>query len=65
VFEIPVKASEFNEGDVFVLDTGLKIYYWAGNDCNIHEKFKALEIANNIKENERHSKAVLLYPRDV
>lgn len=65
VFEIPVNASELNEGDVFVLDTGLKIYYWAGKDCNIHEKFKALEIANNIKENERHSKAALLYPRDV
>ena len=34
-----------NEGDVFVLDMGVKIYYWAGKDCNGHETLKALEIA--------------------
>lgn len=45
VFEVPVTADSLNEGDVFVLDMGLKIYYWAGKDCNGHETLKALEIA--------------------
>ncbi len=65
VFEVPVTSDSINEGDVFVLDMGLKIYYWAGKECNGHETLKALEIAQNIKENERHSKAYLFYPRDV
>ena len=44
-FELPVTSDSINEGDVFVLDMGLKIYYWAGKDCNGHETLKALEIA--------------------
>jgi hypothetical protein len=65
VFAVPLNANSINEGDVFVLDAGLDVYYWAGNESNEHEKLKALEIAVAIKNNERKSKAKLHYPRDV
>jgi len=62
VFEVPITGDSLNEGDVFVLDMGLKIYVWSGKDCNMHEKLKATEIAQNIKDHERHSKAKLFRP---
>ena len=65
VFAVPLKAESINEGDVFILDDGLTIYYWAGLEANQHEKLKALEIAVAIKNNERKTKAILHYPRDV
>lgn len=64
VFQVPVSADSLNEGDCFVLDNGMQIYYWAGQDANEHEKLKACEIAVAIKNNERKNKAKLFYPRD-
>ena len=61
---MPLKVESLNEGDVFVLDAGMTIYYWAGVDANEREKLKDLEIAVSIKNNERKSKAKLYYPRD-
>lgn len=49
VFSVPVTAESLNEGDCFVLDLGLELYCWFGNDCNMHEKAKAGEIAQAIK----------------
>lgn len=63
-FQMPVTADSINEGDCFVLDNGMTIYYWAGLEANNHEKLKACEIAIGIKNNERKSKAKLFYPRD-
>ena len=63
-FSVPVKAESINEGDCFILDMGDKIYYFAGLEANIHEKRKAMEIAVNIKNNERKSKAKLFHPRE-
>lgn len=65
VFTVPLKSESLNEGDCFVLDTGLTVYYWAGLDANEREKLKACEIAVAIKNNERKSKAQLHYPREV
>ena len=31
VFSVPMKAESINEGDVFILDMGDKIYFWPGN----------------------------------
>lgn len=45
VFQVPVQASSLNEGDCFVLDNGLTIYYWDGSEANSREKLKACEIA--------------------
>lgn len=45
VFNMPISGESLNEGDVFVLDVGMNLYYWAGAECNTHEKVKAAEIA--------------------
>ena len=37
VFNMPVSADSLNEGDCFVLDVGLTLYYWAGADSNNRE----------------------------
>jgi len=65
VYTMPVAASSLNEGDCFILDNGLKIYFWDGQQANSQEKIKACEIAQAIKNNERKNKATLFYPRDV
>lgn len=31
VFNVPVEANSLNDGDCFILDLGMKIYYWAGS----------------------------------
>lgn len=42
----------------------MELYYWAGTEANNHEKYKALEIAVAIKNDERKNKAKLFHPRD-
>jgi hypothetical protein len=43
---------------------GMKLYFWAGLDANMHEKTKALEVATGIKNDDRKSKPKLYYPRE-
>jgi len=57
-------ADSLNEGDVFILDLGLKLYFWPGKDCNVNEKVKGMEILFNIKNHERGSLPVHFYPRE-
>jgi gelsolin len=64
VSNVPISGDSLNEGDCFVLDLGMELYYWAGTDANNHEKYKALEIAVAIKNDERKNKAKLFHPRD-
>ena len=64
VYQVPVEANSLNEGDCFVLDLGMKLYYWAGAEANNHEKYKAMEIAVAIKNHDRHNKAKLYHPRE-
>lgn len=42
--QVEVKAGSLNEGDVFILDLGKKMYQWNGKQANKYEKFKALEM---------------------
>jgi len=65
IHEVPVKADELNEGDTFVLDMGMNLYYFQGLEANKYEKLKGLEIAVAIKNDERQSKPKLWYPRDM
>jgi hypothetical protein len=64
VFTLEAKASSLNEGDVFILDMGMKLYFWPGHECNVNEKGKGMEILINIKNAERGGHPVTLYPRD-
>lgn len=64
IFEVEKKANSVNEGDVFILDMDSKIYFWAGDHCNVNEKCKALEFCNNLRKFERHCKADIVYPKE-
>lgn len=64
VWSVPIEANSLNEGDVFILDMGMKLYFWPGNECNVNEKMKGMEIIFNIKNRERGGHPVHLYPRE-
>lgn len=55
--QVELKSSNMNEGDVFILDCGLKLYQWNGKNANKYEKFKALEVVNKINAEERGARA--------
>lgn len=59
-----LNASSLNEGDVFILDLGMKLYFWAGKDCNVNEKVKAMEVLFNIKNGERGGHPLHYYPKE-
>jgi len=61
VMQVEMKSSSMNEGDVFILDAGLKLYQWNGKNANKYEKFKALEVINNVNASERGGKAELVF----
>jgi len=47
-FEVPVKATSLDNGDTFILDTGLKIYLWIGAESSAFEKSKGGALAHNL-----------------
>ncbi|WP_395239283.1 hypothetical protein, partial [Salmonella sp. s54412] len=49
ISEIPPYRDALEEGDVFIIDTGLLIYQWNGCRCNKDEKFKAVQYLQTIK----------------
>jgi len=62
VFSVPVEANSINTGDVFILETNEKIYYWPGPHCNVNEKMKGLEVTTNMRKSERHCKVDVWFP---
>ena len=58
--QVAVKSTSMNHGDVFVLDTGKKIFVWNGDKANKYEKLKGLDVARRIKDEERGGKAELI-----
>ncbi|XP_072010482.1 scinderin [Engystomops pustulosus] len=57
--EVPLNWSSFNSGDCFIIDLGSMIYQWCGSTCNKYERFKAAQVANGIRDNERKGRAQL------
>lgn len=55
VKEIPMKAGNLNDEDVFVIDLGLNIYQYNGKTCNKDEKFKAAALVQKL-ESDRGGK---------
>lgn len=49
VREVPRARSRLVSGDVFILDLGLNLYQWNGNDCNKDERFKAMQYLSELK----------------
>ncbi|XP_072269050.1 scinderin [Pyxicephalus adspersus] len=58
--EVPLNWSSFNSGDCFIVDLGSEIYQWCGSTCNKYERFKAAQVANGIRDNERKGRAQLI-----
>ena len=46
--EVPCSNKSLNSGDVFILDKGLKLFYFAGKFANKAEKTKGFEVISNI-----------------
>ena len=53
VVEVPTNCDSLNDGDAYVLDAGLKVYTWMGSKAAGSEKFKATQVANNIKNTRK------------
>jgi hypothetical protein len=53
VWKVDLQADSLNEGDVFILDLGMKLYFWPGKEANVNEKVKGMEIMFNIRNGER------------
>jgi len=51
--EVPMAGASFNEGDVFLLDEGLKLTVWQGKGAGIFEKNKAMTLINAIKDERK------------
>jgi hypothetical protein len=64
VWTMDMRADSLNEGDVFILDLGLKLYFWPGLEANVNVKVKGMEIIFNIKNGERGAHPEVFYPRD-
>lgn len=64
VWTLELNGNSLNEGDVFILDLGMKLYFWPGQECNVNEKVKGMEILFNIKNGERGALAKHFYPRE-
>jgi len=58
VTEVALEWKSLNDGDVFLLDNGLELIVWNGKTAGIHEKRKAQEITNALRE-ERNGKPVV------
>jgi hypothetical protein len=57
VNEVKAEFDSLNCGDVFILDKGLKIWVFNGEDANRYEKTKGASAARKIKDDERGSRA--------
>lgn len=61
ISEVPLHFDSLNNGDVFVLDTGDKIYQWQGQKSQGVEKAKAAEfIAQLISERDGKGETVIV-----
>ncbi|CAI5734286.1 unnamed protein product [Peronospora destructor] len=50
VEQVPLQSSSLNVNDAYVLDAGLELYVYAGEEANRLEKAKALEFASKTRE---------------
>jgi len=55
VREVKKTYKNLNNGDVFILDMGLKIYQWNGSKCGVFEKSKAGQLCRAL-DSERNGK---------
>ncbi|NP_001191425.1 gelsolin [Aplysia californica] len=49
VTEVPLNKNRVTAKDVFVLDNGLEIFQWNGEECAKEEKYKAVQVVQQIR----------------
>jgi len=59
VMQVELSYKSLNQGDVFILDAGLKIFQWNGKKANKSERAKGLEVVRDMKDNERGGRAAI------
>ena len=57
LLQVKMSWSSMNHGDCFLLDLGLQIWVWQGEEAGKMEKIKALEVARRIRDEERGGRA--------
>lgn len=60
VREIPLDVSSMNKGDCFVLDCGRTIYVYMGSSCKKIESLKAIQAANQVRDQDHAGKAKIV-----
>jgi hypothetical protein len=61
VSEVPMVRASLNDGDVFILDMGLKMFQWNGKTANKYEKVKGLEMMKRIRDDERGGRPEIFF----
>jgi hypothetical protein len=61
VAQVKLAADSLNDGDVFILDLGMKLFQWNGKEANKYEKVKGLDMISQIKDQERGGKPALTF----
>lgn len=64
VKSVPVTRDSLNDGDVFILDAGRKLYLWNGSAANRYEKVKGAQVLRKIKDEERGGRAEMFFLDD-
>ncbi len=57
LFQVPLDVSSMNKGDCFVLDSGKVIYVYMGNSSKKVERLKAIQAANQVRDQDHAGKA--------
>lgn len=64
VSQVELSHKSLNKGDVFILDAGLKIYQWNGEQSSRAERAKGLEVVKQIRDEERGGRATITVIED-
>ena len=64
IAQVPLKGESLNENDAFILDAGLDLFLWVGQNANKQERAKSAYAVTSIRNNERNAQATIHYPRD-
>lgn len=64
ISQVPLSGASLNENDAFILDAGLDLYLWVGQNANKQERAKSAFAVTSIRNNERNGQANVHYPRD-
>jgi len=64
ISQVPLNGASLNENDAFILDAGLDLYLWVGQNANKQERAKSAYAVTSIRNNERNGQANFHYPRD-